>query len=109
MDPALSGLLLSPLVIAARLPILWFEAFDPDPGRRSETNRLVVEKMKATQEGIVAAQIALGSAMAETGAAMMLGRTPKGSPNSVAKAVVKAGLGPAARQVRKNHRRLSRG
>ncbi len=79
-DEKLAGLWLTPLVVSARLPILWFEALDPDPSRRSETNRMVVEKVVAVQEGLVAAQLALVKACADATVAMMFGMTPKGSP-----------------------------
>jgi hypothetical protein len=104
----LAGLWLSPLVVSARLPILWLEALNPDPRRRDETNRMVVEKIAAVQEGIVASQLALGAAMAEASAALMFGMTPKGTPKALVDSMIHAGLAPAARRVRANHRRLGR-
>lgn len=108
LDAKLAGLWLSPLVVTARLPIVWFEAMNPDPRRRSETNRMVVEKVVAMQEGIVASQLALGAAMAEASVAMMFGLTPKGTPKAVVHRMINAGLAPAARRVRANHRRLGK-
>ena len=107
-DAKLAGLWLSPLVVAARLPILWFEALIPDPGRRKETNRMVVEKVAAMQEGLVASQLALGAAMAEASVAMMFGLKPKGTPEALTQRMINAGLAPAARRVRANHRRLGK-
>lgn len=104
----LAGLWLTPFVIGARLPILWFEALDPDPSRRSETNRMVVEKVAAVQEGMVAAQLALASACAEATAALMFGMTPKGTPRGVMQSMFNAGLAPAARRVKANHKRLGK-
>jgi hypothetical protein len=107
-EAKLAGLMLSPLVVAARLPIVWLEAFNPDPRRRSETNRMVTEKVAAMQEGMVASQMALGTAMAEAAAAMMFGLQPKGTPHSVAESMINAGLAPAARRVKANHKRLGK-
>ncbi len=108
LDQKLAGLWLAPLVVSARLPILWFEALDPDPSRREETNRMVVEKISAVQEGVVAAQLAFVSACAEAGAALMFGMTPKGTPRALMRSMVHAGLAPAARRVKANHRRLGK-
>ncbi len=105
----LSGLWLSPMVVAARLPILLYESLNPDPSRRNETNRMVAEKVAAAQEGLLAAQVALGTAMAENAAAMIFGRIPKSTPHDTAEAMVKAGLAPMARRVSANARRLARG
>ncbi len=105
----LSGLWLSPMVVAARLPILLYESLNPDPSRRNETNRMVAEKVAAAQEGMLAAQVALGTAMAENTAAMLFGRVPQSTPHNTAEAMVKAGLGPMARRVRANAKRLARG
>ena len=107
-DEKLAGLWLAPLVVSARLPILWFEALEPDPSRRAETNRMLVEKVVAVQEGVVAAQLALGKACADATVAMMFGMTPKGSPRGILQAMVHASLAPAARRVRANHKRLGK-
>lgn len=107
-DAKLTGLWLAPLVVGARLPILWFEALDPDPSRRAETNRMVVEKVAAVQEGVVAAQLALASACAEATVAMMFGMRPKGTLGGIAQSMFNAGLAPAARRVKANHKRLGK-
>ncbi len=107
-DQKLAGLWLAPLVVSARMPIVLFEALDPDPSRRLETNRMVVEKMAAVQEGMVAAQLAFLSACAETTAALMFGMKPKGTPRALVRSMVNAGLAPAARRVKANHRRLGK-
>jgi len=104
----LSGLWLSPFVVSARLPILWMESMNPDPRRRNETNRMVVEKLAAVQEGVAAAQIAFGAAMAESAAALMIGMTPKSTPGGLAMSMIDASLAPAARRVRANHKRLGK-
>jgi hypothetical protein len=107
-DRDLSGLWLSPFVIASRLPILFFEALNPDPSRRSETNRMVAEKLAAVQEGVVAAQMALGKAMAENMAAVAFGQVPRSTPRDTANAMVRAGLAPVGRRVRSNAKRLAK-
>jgi hypothetical protein len=107
-DRNLSGLWLSPFVVANRLPILFFEAMNPDPSRRSETNRMVAEKMAATQEGVFAAQMTLGHAMMESLAAMTFGQMPKSTPRNTAHAMMHASLAPAAKRVRANARRLAK-
>jgi hypothetical protein len=104
----LSGLWLAPFVVAARMPILWYEALNPDPASRDETNRMVVEKLAAAQEGLVAAQAAFGQAAAESAAAMMFGRLPRNTPRSTAQAMVQASLAPAARRVKANAKRLGK-
>lgn len=108
LDPALAGLWLSPFVVAARLPILWYEAMNPDPSRRDETNRMVAEKVAAAQEGMLAAQLALGAAVTESAAAMMFGLQPKTTMRGMTQAMMRAGLAPAARRVKANHRRLAK-
>jgi hypothetical protein len=106
--PDLSGLMLSPFVMASRMPILWYEALNPDPSRRNETNRMVAEKVSAAQEGMLAAQVAFGKAVAESSAAIFFGRIPQANPRNTAEAMVHAGLAPAARLVKANAKRLSR-
>ncbi len=107
-NPDLSGLLLSPMVVTARMPILWYEALNPDPSRRNETNRMVAEKFAAAQEGMLAAQVALGKAIADTTAAMFFGRVPTSTPRNTAEAMMQAGLAPAARRVKANAKRLAK-
>jgi hypothetical protein len=108
-DHDLGGLWLSPFVVASRLPILFYEALNPDPRRRNETNRMVAEKWAAAQEGALAAQVALGHAMVENMAAFAFGQVPKSTPRKTAQAMVHAGLAPAARRVRANAKRLAKG
>jgi hypothetical protein len=107
-NPDLSGLWLSPMVIAARMPILMYESLNPDPSRRDETNRMVAEKVAAAQEGMLAAQVALGKAVAQNATAMFFGRVPHSTPGSMAEAMVQAGLAPMARRVRANAKRLAK-
>lgn len=104
--PDLSGLWLSPLVMAARLPIIFYETLNPDPSRRNETNRMVSEKLAAAHEGMLGAHVALTMAATESFAAMAFGRIPKATARSTAQAMVNAGLAPSARRVRANVKRL---
>jgi hypothetical protein len=104
----LSGLLLSPMVMAARMPILMYESLNPDPSRRNETNRMVSEKVAAAQEGMLAAQVAFGRAVAENTISMFFGRVPRSTPHNTAEAMMQAGLAPAARAVKANARRLTK-
>ncbi len=104
----LSGLWLTPLVVAARMPILWYEALNPDPGARDETNRMVAEKVAAAQEGMLAAQVLFGRAMAENAAAIIFGRLPRTTARGTAEAMMNASLAPAARRVKANARRLAK-
>jgi hypothetical protein len=105
----LSGLLFAPAVVWARMPILWYESMNPDPSRRNETNRMVVEKIAAAQEGIVAAQMMIASATLEAGLAVLSGASPHRATEKAANKVMRAGLAPAARRVRANARRLAKG
>jgi hypothetical protein len=104
----LSGLMFAPIVVWARMPILWYEAMNPDPSRRNETNRMVVEKIAAAQEGLVAAQFMIASATFEAGVAIMAGTSPQRATGRAADKVMRAGLAPVARRVRANARRLSK-
>jgi heme A synthase len=107
-DPDLSGLWLSPFVVASRMPILFYESLNPDPSRRNETNRMVVEKLAAAQEGMLAAQVALGRAVVENMAALAFGQVPTSTPRRTATAMMQAGLAPAARRVKANAKRLGK-
>jgi hypothetical protein len=107
-DPDLSGLWLSPFVVMTRMPILFYESLNPDPSRRNETNRMVAEKMAAAQEGMLAAQVAFGRAVAENMAALAFGQTMQSTPRKTASAMFHAGLAPAARRVKANAKRLGK-
>ncbi len=108
-DPDLSGLWLSPFVVMSRMPILFYESLNPDPRGRNETNRMVVEKLAAAQEGLLAAQVAFGRAVAENMAALAFGQPLRATARKTAQAMVRAGLAPAARRgVKANAKRLSK-
>jgi hypothetical protein len=104
----LGSLWLAPMVMAARMPILWYEALNPDTSKRNETNRMVSEKLAAAQEGWVAAQAAFGQAIINNMTSVLLGQVPRETPRSTAAAMMHAGLKPTARRLRANAKRLTR-
>ena len=63
----------------------------------------------AAQEGVLAAQVAFGKAMMENMAAITFGQPLKSTPRKTADAMVRASLAPAARRVKANAKRLSKG
>jgi hypothetical protein len=105
-DPDLSGLWLSPFVVASRLPTLFTEALNPDPTKRIETNRMVNEKVTAFQDGILGAQLAFGTAFMENATALAFGRLPAANAKDMASSMMSASLAPAARLVKANAKRL---
>lgn len=100
--------MLAPMVMAMRMPILAAEAAGSALPGKSEGVGAVTEKWQAMGDGLVAAQIAwmrgallLPLAMAEA--------TSAGGPlMEMGRDIATAALTPAARQVRLNHRRLSK-
>jgi hypothetical protein len=100
-------LLLAPLVIAQRLPLLWWEAFGVGAAR-PESSRMVSEKVAAVAEGVVAAQVEIHSIWWQSVLAMSRGLRPPG-PMAVTSRVANAALKPAAKRVRSNVKRLKRG
>jgi hypothetical protein len=97
-------LLLTPLVIAQRLPVLWMEAVGLSPGR-PESGRMVAEKVAAVSEGLVAANLEMHKLWWQSVLALSQGMRPPG-PISMTHRVTSAALQPAARRVRSNVRRL---
>lgn len=104
-----ANLFLAPLVIAQRLPVIWLEAWGLGRGGgQPETTRMVHEKLAATMEGTVAMSLEWQKLAVETSLALISGRAAP-SPVSGGQRLTKAALAPAARRVRLNVRRLSRG
>lgn len=103
----MDSFLLSPLVIAHRLPQLMFEAFHPNPFAREESLRAVSEKFEAAGEGMLAAQIEAMTAPYRIALAFLNGRSATlaalDTPHKMARAVVE----PIDRRVRANVRRLT--
>jgi hypothetical protein len=101
-----ASLMLAPLVIAMRLPLMAAEA-RAGAELGEETMRAVSEKASAAAEGMVAAQMSLfGSAM-RFWPEVFSGRTPSLFNGAAAERAVNAALKPSGRRVRANYRRLS--
>ena len=101
-------LMLAPMVMAMRMPILAAEAGSSALSGRPESLAAITEKMSAVAEGAMAAQLAFlrGAAMLPMS---MFGATSQAGPLvDLANEVAVAALKPAARQVSRNHKRLSR-
>lgn len=103
------NLMLAPMVMAMRMPIMSAEAAGSMlSGKKSESAGAVAEKWQAMTDGMAAAQFAWMQS------AFMLPfslakATSAGAPfMDMASDIAVAALQPAGRQVRLNHRRLSR-
>ncbi len=101
-----ADLMLAPLVMAMRLPLM---AADAQNGRGlgSETARAINEKTTAVAEGAFAAQMALLQSAARFWPEVLSGRTPSLFNGTAAANSVNAALKPASRAVKANFRRLS--
>jgi hypothetical protein len=98
--------MLTPIVIAQRLPVLWMEAAGLSKGR-SESGRMVAEKVAAMSEGIVAANMEMHRLWWQSILAMSQGLTPP-SAISMTKSVTAAAFQPTAKRLRSNVKRLNR-
>ncbi|MGD0642092.1 MAG: hypothetical protein ABSC22_15195 [Roseiarcus sp.] len=94
------------VTIAARTHGLLIPGFDSSGDKAREAQRMVHEKLAATIEGFVAAQIAWGSFLVS--AAFGGVRTAEDAAHGLAD-VAEAALAPAHRAVRANARRLTGG
>ena len=101
-----SNLMLAPLVVAMRLPVMAKEARHADGGK--EMQRAVAEKSAAFAEGVVAAQVSMFGSMMSFWPEIMSGRTPSMLTGAAAERSLHAALSPAGKQVRANYRRLSK-
>jgi hypothetical protein len=90
--------------VAARIPGLLTQGFDPTGAKLRESHRMVHEKMSAVCEGALAAQLAWGGFLFN--AALGGVRTPDDLSLALAR-VAQAAVAPAHRTVRANARRLS--
>jgi hypothetical protein len=104
------ALFLAPVVIAQRLPRLWWEAFGGNPFGPRETDVMLSEKMDAIQKGAAAAQRQFVLMGLESGAAMLRGQPVDAARIAMGLSgrVIEAALQPAARKVSANMKRLSR-
>lgn len=104
--PAMTGLMLAPLVVGMRLPLLAMEAQRGGvPGR--ESVRAVSEKIAAAAEGMVAAQLSLFSSMVDFWPDIAAGRVPALASGVAVERSLRAALRPASRRVEANFSRLS--
>ena len=101
-----ADLMLAPLVMAMRLPLM---AADAQNGRGlgSETARAINEKATAVAEGAFAAQMALFQSAARFWPEIFSGRTPSLFNGIAVERSISAALKPASRAVKANFRRLS--
>lgn len=103
----MSVLFLAPLVVAQRLPQLWFEALHPNPMVSDETRLAVTEKVEALVEGAMASQMAAAMVPMNFALAMMQGRSPLFAALAVPKKLAQAATAPMEKRVRHNLKRLS--
>ncbi len=99
--------MLAPAVIAMRLPVMVDEAGGANPFR-VETVRAVNEKTAAAFEGMIAAQTSLMLSASRFWFEIMAGRTPSLMNGVAVERAIHAALAPSGREVRSNHRRLSK-
>lgn len=103
----LSDLILAPLVVMQRLPLVMIESVQPHSAK-TESRRMVREKVAATYEGLVAANVELHRLWWHAAVLAMRGGALPG-PFATTASVTRAALKPAARRVKANARRLARG
>ncbi|TIL29042.1 hypothetical protein [Mesorhizobium sp.] len=99
------NLMLAPWVVGLRLPILVAEATGSLVSGRPETVKAVSEKVSALAQGIFAAQVAWTRGALTLPLAIADASSPLAD---IGQSMALAALEPAGRQVRLNHRRLSR-
>jgi len=92
------------VTVAARMPGLLTQGFDPTGAKLREGQRMVQEKISAAYEGVLGAQLAWGGFFFK---AIMGGvRTPSDVSLGLSR-VAQAAVAPAHRTVRANAKRLS--
>ena len=92
------------VTVAARMPGLMTQGFDPTGAKLRESRRMVEEKLSAVCEGAVAAQLAWGGFWFK--AALGGLRTPDDVSLGLAR-IAHAAVRPAHRTVRANAKRLA--
>ncbi|AMS41970.1 MULTISPECIES: hypothetical protein [Aminobacter] len=104
---AIAGnLMLAPMVMAMRLPMMATEARKGGP-LHGESLAAVTEKTTAMAEGMVAAQISYFQSALQFWPEVLSGRTPSVLNGVAAQKSVAAALKPASKRVRANFRRLA--
>jgi hypothetical protein len=91
------------VTVAARMPGLLTQGFDPSGAKLRESHRMLHEKVSAACEGAVAAQLAWGGLLFT--AALGGVRTPDDLSFGLSR-VAQAAVAPAHRTVRANAKRL---
>jgi hypothetical protein len=89
--------------LAHRLPLMWWEMFNPTAGGQKEISLMVAEKQKAFVDGMLAGQ----TQMMREGMRMWL--SPFSAPQNFTGAgtrIVEATIAPARRTVKANAKRL---
>jgi len=104
----MSALFLTPLVIANRLPQLWFEALHPNPLVSDESRLAVTEKVEAFTESFVGAHLATLTAPFTVAVDLLNGRSMMGAALGVQKKIAHATVQPIEKRLRHNLRRLRR-
>jgi hypothetical protein len=102
------NLMLAPAVMTMRLPIMAAEAAASALGAKSESAGAVAEKWRAMGDGFVAAQFAWIQGAMLFPLSLAKATSLHGPIIDMAGDIAVAALQPAAIQVRRNHRRLSR-
>ena len=101
-------LMLAPMVMALRLPIMTAEATGSACAGKSESAGAGSEKWQAMADGMAAAQFAWIRGVVLFPLALAKATSATGPFMDMAGDIAVAALQPAARQVRLNHNRLSR-
>ncbi|MDI6026845.1 hypothetical protein QBK99_11655 [Corticibacterium sp. UT-5YL-CI-8] len=100
------NLMLAPMVIAMRVPLLASEA-GPDGNKGVETMRAITEKTSALFEGAMAAQASLMKASLQFWPDVVAGRTPSLLTGEAAGEAMTAAFEKSGTTVRANFKRLS--
>ncbi|RTM00945.1 MAG: hypothetical protein EKK31_22125 [Hyphomicrobiales bacterium] len=101
-----SDLLLAPVVIGMRVPLIALDALSGAPNGK-EAMLAVQEKAIAAAEGLFAAQAATFKAALSFWPELLAGKSPSLLDGRAAGAATAAALRPVARRVRHNYDRLS--
>ncbi len=101
-----NDLMMAPLVIAQRAPLLWLEMMGLGTGPR-ESERMVQEKVAAVAEGMMAMNVEMQRIWWQSSIAMVQGLKPP-SAMQTGQRLVNAALRPAAKRVRSNVKRLAK-
>lgn len=104
----MSALFLTPMVIARRLPQLWFEALHPNPLVSDESRLAVTEKVEAFSESLMAGQVAMMTTPMTMALAMMGGKSALSAAIGAHQSIAQATVKPIEKRLQQNLKRLSR-